>query len=186
MTIDPRVAGRVNALFHDVPWDEALDRILRSNKLGSTIDGSTLHIAPLAVNRPPPPPPPPPAPVSREIPPPPPPPPVPPAGAVEFQALVDQYKAVRISESLKGPTLTRHVNAVYPPIALAARVQGVITLDVLVDTDGRVVDARVLDSIPLLDQAALDSVKQWTFMPTLLNGVPQAVVVTATVSFALR
>ena len=186
LVIDPQVEGRVNALFHDVPWDEALDRILRSNKLGYTIDGSTLRIARLAVNRPPPPPPPPPAPVSREIPPPPPPPPLPPAGAVEFKALVDQYKAVRISESLKGPTLTRHVNAVYPPIALAARVQGVITLDILVDTNGQVVDARVLDSIPLLDQAALDSVKQWTFMPTLLNGVPQAVVVTATVSFTLR
>jgi TonB family protein len=184
MTIDPRVEGRVNALFHDVPWDEALDRILRSHKLGSTIDGSTRYIAPLAVNRPPPPPPP--APVSREIPPPPPPPPSPPAGAVEFQALVDQYKAVRISESLKGPTLTRHVNAVYPPVALAARVQGVITLEVLVDAGGQVVDARVLQSIPLLDQAALDSVMQWEFMPTLLNGVPQAVVVTATVSFSLR
>jgi protein TonB len=46
-------------------------------------------------------------------------------------------------------------------------------------------DARVLRSIPLLDQAALDAVKQWEFTPTLLNNVPVPVIMTVTVQFTL-
>jgi len=49
-----------------------------------------------------------------------------------------------------------------------------------------VTDARVLRSIPLLDQAALDAVRQWEFSPTLLNGVPVAVIMTVTVQFTLN
>ena len=47
-------------------------------------------------------------------------------------------------------------------------------------------DAKVLRSIPLLDQAALDAVKQWQFTPTLLNGVPVPVIMTVTVNFTLQ
>jgi protein TonB len=46
-------------------------------------------------------------------------------------------------------------------------------------------DARVLRSIPLLDQAALEAVKQWEFTPTTLNGVPVPVIMTVTVQFTL-
>jgi protein TonB len=38
-------------------------------------------------------------------------------------------------------------------------------------------------SSPLLDQAALDAVRQWEYTPTLLNGVPVSVLVTVTVNF---
>ena len=51
---------------------------------------------------------------------------------------------------------------------------------------GRVKDAKVLRSIPLLDQAALDAVKQWVYTPTLLNGVPVPVIMTVTVNFTLQ
>ena len=54
-----------------------------------------------------------------------------------------------------------------------------------IGADGRVADARVIRSIPLLDGAALDSVRQWEFTPTLLNGVPTAIIMSATVNFAL-
>ena len=47
-------------------------------------------------------------------------------------------------------------------------------------------DAKVLRSIPLLDQAALDAVKQWVFTPTLLNNVPVPVIMTVTVNFTLQ
>jgi periplasmic protein TonB len=47
-------------------------------------------------------------------------------------------------------------------------------------------NARVLRSIPLLDQAALDAVKQWEYTPTLLNGVPVPVIMTVTVNFTLQ
>jgi protein TonB len=48
-----------------------------------------------------------------------------------------------------------------------------------------VTDAKVLRSVPLLDQAALDAVRQWEFTPTLLNGVPVPVIMTVTVQFTL-
>jgi type IV pilus assembly protein PilQ len=49
MIIDPQVQGRVNVLLNDVPWDQALEQILRSNKLGYTVEGNILRIAPLTV-----------------------------------------------------------------------------------------------------------------------------------------
>jgi type IV pilus assembly protein PilQ len=49
MIIDPQVQGRVNVLLNDVPWDQALDQILRSNKLGYTVEGNIIRIAPLSV-----------------------------------------------------------------------------------------------------------------------------------------
>ena len=49
MIIDPAVQGRVNVLLNDVPWDQALDQILRSNKLGYTVEGNIIRIAPLTV-----------------------------------------------------------------------------------------------------------------------------------------
>jgi protein TonB len=75
---------------------------------------------------------------------------------------------------------------VYPPIAKAARVEGVVIVETRIGTDGRVVDARILRSIELLDQAALDAIRQWEFEPTLLNGVPVEVIAAVTVSFSLE
>jgi type IV pilus assembly protein PilQ len=49
MIIDPGVQGRVNVLLNDVPWDQALDQILRANKLGYTVEGNILRIAPISV-----------------------------------------------------------------------------------------------------------------------------------------
>jgi len=77
----------------------------------------------------------------------------------------------------------RKVNPAYPPIAQSARVQGVVILEVVIDEQGRVADAKILRSIPLLDQAALDAVRQWEYTPTLLNNVPVAVIMTVTVQF---
>ena len=64
--------------------------------------------------------------------------------------------------------------------------QGVVIIDAVIDESGNVSAARVARSIPLLDQSALDAVKQWKFTPTLLNGAPVPVVVTMTINFTLR
>ena len=87
---------------------------------------------------------------------------------------------------MKVPVKTKHVAPVYPPIAQSAHVQGVVILEALLGPDGKVQDALILRSIPLLDQAALDAVKQWEFTPTLLNGAPVPVIMTATVQFTLQ
>jgi protein TonB len=70
-------------------------------------------------------------------------------------------------------------------IAQQARVQGIIIVEARIEKDGTVSSVRVLRSIPLLDEAAIDAVRQWEFTPTLLNGVPIPVIMTTTVSFRL-
>jgi protein TonB len=75
---------------------------------------------------------------------------------------------------------------VYPRIAQAARVQGVVIIEATIGPTGAVQDARILRSIPLLDAAALEAVRQWEYTPTLLNGMPVAVLMTVTISFTLH
>ena len=77
------------------------------------------------------------------------------------------------------------MNPIYPAVAQSAKVQGVVILEVLIGTDGKVTNARVRRSVPLLDQAAIDAVMQWEFTPTLLNGQPVPVLMTMTVQFTL-
>ena len=93
---------------------------------------------------------------------------------------------IRVGGAIKPPTKTKNVPPIYPPIAQAARVQGVVILEAIIGPTGRVDDLRVLRSIPLLDQAALDAVKQWEFTPTLLNGQPVPVIMSVTVAFSLE
>ncbi len=93
--------------------------------------------------------------------------------------------AIRVGGNVTAPQKIKDVPPVYPAIAQSARVQGVVILEVTIGADGRVADARVIRSIPLLDAAALDAVRQWEFTPTLLNGVPTAIIMSATVNFAL-
>ncbi len=49
LVIDPKVEGSVDVTLRDVPWDQALDMILRTNKLGYVVDGTIVRIAPLSV-----------------------------------------------------------------------------------------------------------------------------------------
>jgi protein TonB len=78
------------------------------------------------------------------------------------------------------------VKPIYPPAAMAAKVGGVVRIEALIDPSGKISHTRVTESVPELDQAAVDAVRQWEFTPTLLNGVPQPVFVTMTVNFTLR
>jgi type IV pilus assembly protein PilQ len=49
VVIDPTIQGSVDVALRDVPWDQALDIILRANKLGYAVDGTIVRIAPLTV-----------------------------------------------------------------------------------------------------------------------------------------
>jgi type IV pilus assembly protein PilQ len=49
VVIDPSIAGTVDVALRDVPWDQALDIILKANKLGYSVDGTIVRIAPLGV-----------------------------------------------------------------------------------------------------------------------------------------
>jgi periplasmic protein TonB len=93
---------------------------------------------------------------------------------------------VVVGGKVRPPTKVRDVSPVYPPIAQAARVQGMVIIETLIGVDGHVQSARVLRSIPLLDAAAIAAVTQWAYTPTLLNGTPVPVIMTVTVRFELQ
>jgi TonB family protein len=98
----------------------------------------------------------------------------------------DQSGPVRVGGDIKEPRKIHDQKPAYPEEALAAGVQGVVIIEAVIARDGTVQNARVLRSIPMLDQAALDAVLQWKFTPTLLNGVPVEVIMTVTVNFTGR
>jgi TonB family protein len=92
---------------------------------------------------------------------------------------------VRVGVVPWTPKKLRHVAPVYPVEAIAAGVDGIVFVEVRIDADGGVETARVIRSIPLLDQAALDAVQQWRYEPLMFNGTPTAVYMTVTVNFRL-
>lgn len=134
----------------------------------------------LSIHLPPPPPPPPPL-----LAPPPPPPPPP---EVKKKEIEDFEKgAVKIMGEIKPPKPIKKVEPVYPEVARKAKVEGVVILNVRTDEYGRVVRVKVLrGKAPLLNDAAIDAVKQWIYEPFILNGKPRQVVFTATVQFKLK
>ena len=95
-------------------------------------------------------------------------------------------RLVRVGGDIKAPTRTRYVPPVYPPLAVSARVEGEVIIEITIGADGEVKDARVLRSIPQLDQAAIDAVRQWEYTPTVIKEVPTPVIMTVTVRFSLK
>ena len=101
--------------------------------------------------------------------------------------MVDGVVPVRVGGAIKMPTKLVNVPPVYPEEAKAAGVQGVVIIEAVIDPCRRWSSRRaVLRSIPVLDQAAVDAVKQWQFTPTLLNGAAVPVIMTVTVNFTLQ
>jgi len=95
--------------------------------------------------------------------------------------------AIKAEGEVKPPRLIKKVNPVYPEEARKAEVQGIVILSVRTDTYGRVEDILVRKSAgPLLDQAAIDAIRQWIYEPMLVNGKPNPVIFTVTVHFKLK
>jgi len=74
---------------------------------------------------------------------------------------------------------------VYPSFARSGRVQGVVEVSIVIDTNGNVARAEIVKSIPQLDKAALDAVKKWKYAPTVVNGATVPVTMVVQVTFAL-
>lgn len=81
------------------------------------------------------------------------------------------------------PMKIKNVQPTYPTIARAARVEGAVVLAVAVDTDGKVSDAKAIRSVSLLDQAALDAVRQWEYTPMRRGDRAVPTTMTVTVNF---
>ena len=74
---------------------------------------------------------------------------------------------------------------VYPKLAIQAHISGPVELAVLIGEDGTVERIRLIGGHPFLVTAAMDAVKQWEYQPTLLDGLPVAVLTTVDVHFSL-
>lgn len=85
----------------------------------------------------------------------------------------------------RAPRLLHSVKPRYPQEAFVKKIEGVVLLEILIDSHGRVADARVLRSIPLLDAAAIAAVRQWLFQPAARNGRPVPTVANAPITFRI-
>jgi protein TonB len=92
----------------------------------------------------------------------------------------------RVGGDIVAPRKVKHVAPIYPPIAVAAKKAGIVILEAVIAEDGSVRDVRVMRSVPLLDEAAMNAVRQWRFTPTLLGGRPVPIAMTVTVNFELN
>jgi protein TonB len=87
---------------------------------------------------------------------------------------------------VRPPRLVRRIEPAYPELARQVRREGTVILEATTDIYGRVAAVRILRSIALLDDAALDAVRQWVYEPLLVNGRPRPVTFTVTVRFVLK
>ncbi|MEQ1909190.1 MAG: energy transducer TonB [Vicinamibacterales bacterium] len=83
-----------------------------------------------------------------------------------------------VSSDRRSPVSSRHSSVVV--VSMAAHIVAVAAIIVI-----SIIAPGVLRSIPLLDVAALDAMRQWKYTPARLNGEPVAVLVTVTVNFVL-
>lgn len=81
---------------------------------------------------------------------------------------------------------TQMAEPVYPPIARAARAEGPVVVRVVIDENGDVISAEVVSGHPLLQQSAVNAVRQWRFSPTLLSGKPVKVTGLIVINYKLK
>jgi protein TonB len=93
---------------------------------------------------------------------------------------------VRVADLPVAPRKIVDARPIYPEMARAARVEGTVIMEAVIDSGGRVTQLRVLRSVPLLDQAALEAVRQWRYTPSLYGGHPVSVLMTITMRFQLQ
>ena len=92
---------------------------------------------------------------------------------------------LRLAPGIDPPRKIKDVKPAYPPGALAGQQRGTVIIEATIGVDGKVLDATVVHSVPALDRAALEAVRQWEFLPARMNGSPIAVIITVLVQFAI-
>ena len=81
------------------------------------------------------------------------------------------------------PRLVRQARPRYPKEAFVQKIQGTVVLEILIDPSGHVSQTRVIQSIPLLDAAARDAVREWLFQPAMKRGRPVPAIARVPVGF---
>jgi protein TonB len=112
-----------------------------------------------------------------------PPPPPPPPPPVKKEAPITRIK---VGGNVQGAKIIKKTAPIYPPLAKSARVSGVVHLAAVIAKDGTIQELHSLGGPALLIAAAMDAVKSWVYVPTLLNGEPVQVETTIDVNFTLN
>lgn len=94
-------------------------------------------------------------------------------------------RRLSISAGIMAANLLQETAPEYPPIAKAARIQGTVVLQATITRTGSIQNLRIISGPPMLQQAALDAVRNWRYKPYLLNGNPVEVETTVNVAFNL-
>jgi len=87
------------------------------------------------------------------------------------------------------PEIQTHVEPIYPALARTARMNGLVVLTAAIDEEGRVGDAEVVDCTRKgvgFEEAAVDAVSQWRYIPATVGGEPVSVYFAVVVSFTLN
>lgn len=92
---------------------------------------------------------------------------------------------IRVGGDVQAARLLHEVAPSYPPIARQAHISGTVALSATIAPNGTVQQVRVITGNPLLVNAAVTAVKQWTYRPTYLNGQPVQVLTEVDVKFTL-
>lgn len=96
-------------------------------------------------------------------------------------------KESRRVASLQFPRLIKRVVPVYPEKVLAEGVEGDVLVRAVIDESGSVTQLRIEEGVhPLLDEAALNAVKQWKYKPWVVNGVPKSTEVVVKIFFKIK
>lgn len=100
---------------------------------------------------------------------------------------LDSANVFKPGPGVTTPKVLKEVKPEYPPLAKTAGIQGTVTLDCIVLSDGRVGDIRVTQNLsPDLDREALNALRQWRFSPGERQGKPVPVQISVTLSFTLK
>lgn len=101
------------------------------------------------------------------------------------RATLDSSGAIKVGGNVQAAKLVRQPRPVYPPQAKADRIQGVVRFMAVIAKDGTIKSLEVTTGHPMLVPAALESVRQWVYQPTLFNGDPVEVQTVIDVNFTL-
>ena len=105
---------------------------------------------------------------------------------VQPAAIAGSTGAIRIGGAVQAAKLVEKPEAVYPPQAREARIQGTVRFNVMIGADGRVENATLAAGHPLLVPAATEAVRRYRYQPTLLNGSPVQVISQVDVPFTFQ
>jgi protein TonB len=93
---------------------------------------------------------------------------------------------VAAAKTVSDPKLISSTRLAYPATAKQSNIQGKVTVLANIDEKGNVVSAKALSGPLLLQQAAVDSVKEWKYSPGFVDGKPTPTLVTVAVDFRLN